>query len=312
MKLITRFAPSPTGPLHLGHAYSAMLAHDMSVAEGGDFLLRIDDLDQSRAREHWEEQIYEDLSWLGLSWATPCRKQSECQSQYDRALTALWDKGLLYECTCSRRDIRDAQSAPQEGAPLLGPDGLIYPGTCRAHSGVDEVPTNSRPKNVTLRLNLSKALSHPTWSSKLFTKRTAMPEELACFIEMGPLANTRAQTYEFTREQMLATIGDVVVCRKDMGAAYHLAVVVDDTAQKVNHVVRGDDLLEATMIHRILGHLIGNDVDLSYSPPNYYHHPLVRDDVGKRLAKRDDARAISKYRSEGASPQDIRKMVGLD
>ncbi|KAE9628535.1 tRNA glutamyl-Q(34) synthetase GluQRS [Parasedimentitalea maritima] len=313
MKFVTRFAPSPTGPLHLGHAYSALLAHDRAVEEYGEFLLRIDDLDQSRARSHWEEQIYDDLRWLGLTWREPCRKQSECQSQYDRALDTLWEKGFLYECSCSRRDIRESQSAPQEGAPLVGPDGLVYPGTCRQYAAPNERPVSKRPRNVTLRLNVSKAINHSCWSQTMFPPpRVGATTKFAYFSEEGKRANTQVQTYEFTSGHVISNIGDVVVCRKNMGAAYHLAVVVDDLAQKVNYVIRGEDLLEATMIHYLIGHLLDDDLEYKYFQPTYYHHRLIRDGAGKRLAKRDDARAISKYRSEGASPQDIRKMVGLD
>ncbi|MGB3246282.1 MAG: glutamate--tRNA ligase family protein, partial [Sulfitobacter sp.] len=130
MTFRTRFAPSPTGPLHLGHAYSALLAQDLAFAGNGDFLLRIEDIDQARARPEWEAQIYDDLEWLGLSWPQPVMRQSERLAAYRDALNTLWQRGLLYPCTCSRRDIADAASAPQEGGPQFGPDGLVYPGTC--------------------------------------------------------------------------------------------------------------------------------------------------------------------------------------
>lgn len=308
MKFITRFAPSPTGPLHLGHAYSAMLAHDKARVEGGDFLLRIDNLDQSRARDHWEDMIYEDLSWLGVTWIEPCRKQSMCQVQYNHALDTLWNMGLLYECKCTRRDIRNSQSAPQEGVPIVGPDGLIYPGTCRGLNRLDQDPVGLRPKNVTLRLNIAKAIIHRRWSENFVSTHVEHDQSYGQFSETGPRSNTQAQSYEFTSEFMLSCIGDVVVSRKNMGAAYHLAVVVDDQDQKVNHIVRGEDLLEATIIHLLIGHLLVAD----WQAPSYHHHKLIRDDTGKRLAKRDDARAIGKYRAEGATPQDIRKLVGLD
>lgn len=313
MKFVTRFAPSPTGPLHLGHAYSAMLAHDMAFSEGGDFLLRIDDLDQSRARDHWEKQIYDDLHWLGLWWQEPCRKQSKCQSQYDLALDILWGKGILYECTCSRRDIREAQSAPQEGLPQYGPDGLIYPGTCR-HSNRPNSPLHEpRPSNATLRLDMAKAIEYSFRGTTLFLPPRAIERKrYAYFGEYGANANTHTQSYEFTPEIMLKKIGDVVVCRKNMGAAYHLAVVVDDQEQGVSHVVRGEDLLEATMIHLLIGHLLDDEIHHYWLEPTYHHHKLIRDDSGKRLAKRDDARSIAKYREEGVTPLDIRKMVGLN
>ena len=261
--MITRFAPSPTGPLHLGHAYSALCAHDMARAAGGTCLLRIEDIDRSRARDSWEAQIYDDLRWLGLSWPMPVMRQSARGGAYRAALDQLWAAGLLYVCTCTRRDIKDALSAPQEGAPLLGPDGLIYPGTCRAKP----LPP-ARPANAVLRLNMAKATGDD-------------PDNLT------------------------GTIGDVVLARQDMGTSYHLSVVVDDAAQHITHVVRGEDLADATPIHTLLQRLLG------LPTPQYHHHRLIRDDAGRRLAKRDDARAIAKFRADGASPNDIRQMVGL-
>ncbi len=163
----TRFAPSPTGPLHLGHAYSALLAHDMAVKNGGDFLLRIEDIDRERAKPQWEEQIYQDLVWLGLYWPTPCLRQQTRQAAYDTALDKLWNMGLLYPCTCRRRDIQEALSAPQEGAPLMGPDGLVYP----VHVG--DVPAgffpeeHPRPMDTVLRLDMARA----TRESDLFKTR---------------------------------------------------------------------------------------------------------------------------------------------
>jgi len=304
---ITRFAPSPTGPLHLGHAYSALLAHDTAMAEGGTFLLRMDDLDQSRARSTWEAQIYEDLHWLGISWPTPVRKQSGCQADYDQALDVLWRKGLLYKCSCSRRDIKDAQSAPQEGAPQFGPDGLIYPGTCRPQTR----PSGPRPQNVTLRLDVSQAIAGHDLCPH-FTPRAGENLGVSSFVETGPHANTAIGQYEFTLEFILKQIGDFVVSRQNMGASYHLAVVVDDQEQGVTHVIRGADLLEATIIQTLIGWLLHDEIDQYWSQPQYHHHGLIRDDQGKRLAKRDDARAISKYRQDGASPADIRNLVGLD
>ncbi|WP_417713129.1 tRNA glutamyl-Q(34) synthetase GluQRS [Pseudophaeobacter arcticus] len=303
----TRFAPSPTGPLHLGHAYSALLAYDMAMAEGGKFMLRIDDLDQGRSRAVWEQQIYEDLKWLGIAWSAPVRKQSECQADYDQALDVLWRKGLLYACSCSRRDIKEAQSAPQEGQPLLGPDGLIYPGTCRPHNS----PSEPRPQNVTLRLDVTKALA-PQQAGCHFSPRAGDQMAVAAFQETGPRANTTIGQYEFSSEYILNQIGDFVVARQHMGASYHLAVVVDDQDQGVTHVVRGEDLLEATIIQVLIGWLLDDEIEQYWLQPVYHHHRLIRDEAGKRLAKRDDARAIAKYRRDGASPKDIRQLVGLD
>ncbi len=272
--MITRFAPSPTGPLHLGHAYSAMLAHDMARDAGGTFLLRIEDIDQTRARPEWEQKIYDDLSWLGLSWPTPVRRQSEHLPTYAATLDQLWNKGLLFPCHCTRRDIETAASAPQEGVPM-GPDGMIYPGTCKY------LPrSKQRPTGCALRLDMTKVAQQIS------------------YIE-------QEQTHSIPARFFTDAIGDVVLARKDMGTSYHLSVVIDDAAQNISHVIRGADLAEATPIHIILQKI------LNLPAPAYHHHHLIRDANGKRLAKRDDARAISKYRAEGASPNDIRRMVGL-
>jgi glutamyl-Q tRNA(Asp) synthetase len=290
--MITRFAPSPTGPLHLGHAYSALLAHDAAKDEGGCFHLRIDDLDQTRSRPEWEAQLKDDLQWLGVDWPEPCRRESEYMAEYEAALDRLWDMGLLYACTCTRRDIREALSAPQEGAPIHGPDGLVYPGTCRP----DTAPTNAqpRPREGTLRLDMRRAMAQPCFESS--------PIE---FAETGSGPSGDTGQIEITAEYMIQTVGDVVLARKDFGASYHLAVVIDDHAQSITHVIRGRDLFDATKIHVILQRLLG------LPTPIYHHHRLIRDDSGKRLAKRDDARAIAKYRAEGATPEAIRSMVGL-
>ncbi|WP_170330452.1 tRNA glutamyl-Q(34) synthetase GluQRS [Ruegeria arenilitoris] len=294
MTFITRFAPSPTGPLHLGHAYSAIVAHDIVTAQGGEFLLRIEDIDQSRSRKHWEEQIYDDLNWLGLNWPEPVMRQSERLDVYERALDRLWEQGLLYPCTCNRKDIAAAASAPQEGAPLHGPDGIIYPGTCRKDWATTDLP--ERPKEVPLRLNMAEATRQ---AANLFRSR-------ATFTELGLGPSGETGLIEFTPDELEKTIGDVVLSRRGMGTSYHLSVVLDDAEQGITRVIRGQDLFEATRIHVLLQTLLG------LPTPEYYHHNLIRDDAGKRLAKRDDARAISKYRQEGATPQDIRRMVGLD
>lgn len=269
--------------MHLGHAYSAILAHDMAIAKDGDFLIRIEDIDQSRARPEWEAQIYEDLTWLGLSWPTPVMRQSDRQAVYDDALDQLWQRGLLYPCHCSRADIAAAASAPQEGAPAYGPDGLIYPGTCRD----DHPRTGKRPKDFPLRLDMNKAV------------------ELLDFTMLFIENEGAKRNVEIRASTLINDIGDIVLARRDMGTSYHLSVVLDDAAQGITHVVRGQDLFEATKIHVVLQCLLG------LPTPIYHHHRLIRDDQGKRLAKRDDARAISLYRTEGKTPDDIRLMVGL-
>ncbi|WP_291733154.1 tRNA glutamyl-Q(34) synthetase GluQRS [Leisingera sp. F5] len=281
MTFTTRFAPSPTGPLHLGHAYSALLAHDMAVAEGGTFLLRIEDIDQSRARPAWEAQIYEDLHWLGLSWPQPVMRQSDRLPRYRAALDQLTALGLTYPCRCNRTDIEAAAGAPQEGVPQFGPDGRIYPGTCRNR------PASEASDRDVIRLNMEKAVR---------------AGDLRSFTETGPQFEGK---HQLDPEQLIPTVGDIILVRRSMGSSYHLSVVVDDADQGITHAVRGADLFEATQIHVLLQSL------LDLPTPVYHHHRLIRDENGKRLAKRDDARAIAKYRTEGATPQDIREMVGL-
>lgn len=277
MSFVTRFAPSPTGPLHLGHAYSACLAHDMARAAKGEFLLRIDDIDQSRARPQWEAQLIDDLTWLGLTWDRPIWRQSENFPHYQSQLDQLAARGLLYPCRCKRADIKAAASAPQEGVPQFGPDGLIYPGTCRNR------PLSERQPADALRLNLSKALD-----------QIATPLR---FTETGPL---HSGTYEITPDDLVLTVGDPVLARPHMAASYHFSVILDDAAQNVTHVIRGADLFEATALQVTLQAL------LALPTPLYHHHDLIRDAQGKRLAKRDDARALTAYRDQGLSPQDIR------
>lgn len=290
--MITRFAPSPTGPLHLGHAYSAMLAHDMAMAENGTFLLRIEDIDQSRARPEWEAQIYDDLQWLGLWWPEPVMRQSDRMDAYSDALDQLWERLLLYPCTCSRKDIIAAAGAPQEGAPRLGPDGVIYPRTCA--NGQERWMEIPRPTDTSLRLDMTDAtfgMGEHRNDPDVYWARVMSYHD--------------AGLVEFMPKTLIDTTGDIVLARKDMQTSYHLSVVIDDSAQGVTDVVRGADLADATSIHVVLQSLLG------LPTPRYHHHRLIRDENGKRLAKRDDARALSKYRTEGATPNDIRQLVGL-
>ncbi|MBT9383195.1 tRNA glutamyl-Q(34) synthetase GluQRS [Pseudooceanicola sp. CBS1P-1] len=283
----TRFAPSPTGPLHLGHAFSALIAHDLAQQAGGTFLLRIEDIDRSRARPQWEAQICDDLHWLGLTWPEPVMRQSDRLPAYHAALQRLWDMGLLYPCHCTRRDIAEAASAPQEGAaPVAGPDGLVYPGTCRP----DTPPRGAMPEGVTLRLDMARALAQ--------TRRLA-------FVECGAGPKGETGLIALPPEDLLHKVGDVVLSRPAMATSYHLSVVIDDAAQEITEVIRGQDLFEATAIHVLLQAL------LDLPTPLYRHHRLIRDAHGKRLAKRDDARALSLYRAQGITPAGIRELVGL-
>jgi glutamyl-Q tRNA(Asp) synthetase len=273
----TRFAPSPTGLLHLGHAYAALVAE--READPGQFLLRIEDIDRDRCRPEYETALQEDLTWLGLIWQKPVMRQSDRLAAYAAALREL--APLCYPCRCRRSDIRAALSAPQEGSLPAGPDGLIYPGTCRGRS------LDSAESGDVVRLDAARAFDTLGIDRIAFLDEVILPGE----------------PHQMTRDEFLKRIGDVILSRRGMGTSYHLAVVVDDAAQGINVVTRGQDLLDSTYIHVLLQKL------LQLPTPRYHHHPLIRDDAGKRLAKRDDARAIRHYREDGASPQDIRRMV---
>lgn len=280
MTFNTRFAPSPTGPLHLGHAYSALLAHDMARAAGGQFFLRIEDLDQSRVRPEWEELIYEDLTWLGIRWDAPPLRQSDRAAHYRDALTGPL-RDHIFACTCNRRDIMTAANAPQDGEPAMGPDGIVYPGTCVPQGAHDMTGLDWGAVNLRLRVDtLDQGPYH--------------------FVDTG----VNNGTHIFDIDEFSATIGAVVLWRRGY-AAYHLASVVDDAAQGITHVIRGLDLFEATQIHVVLQALLG------VPTPTYHHHRLITDDTGKRLAKRHDAKAIRLYRDQGYSVEAIRDLVGL-
>ena len=297
----TRFAPSPTGPLHLGHAYSALRAHDLAKDAGGKFILRIEDIDQGRSRKEWEALIHEDLRWLGLSWETPVLRQSERQDAYRAALDSLWQRDLLYVCTCNRRDVLSAASAPNEGEPLVGPDGIVYPGTCRSkprtHTAV--------PDGIALRLDMSSALKQFGMERSGLWEAARENGTFQAFQETGSGPNGEVGIIHSSYGHLLDNIGDVVLARREFGTSYHLSVVVDDAFQDVTHVVRGEDLFDATLIHVLLQNLLG------FEAPTYMHHRLVRDEAGNRLAKRHDSMAISTYREAGATPADIRSLVGL-
>ena len=287
MTFVTRFAPSPTGPLHLGHAYSAMLAHDLARAAHGTFLLRMEDIDRSRARPEWDARIADDLHWLGLSGPEPVMRQSERLEHYRAALSRLWERRLLFPCLCARRDILAAASAPHEGEPPMGPDGIVYPGTCRGRDRGGPLPAGA-----VLRLDMAAALA-------------AIGDAPLAFDETGSGPDGEHGRIAIDRDRLRAEVGDVVLARREMGTSYHLSVVLDDAAQGITDVVRGQDLFAATAVHVVLQRLLG------LGTPVYHHHGLIRDEAGRRLAKRDDARAIRLYREAGATPEDIRRIVGL-
>ena len=282
MSYVTRFAPSPSGYLHLGHAFSAITAYDRAQARGGTFELRIEDLDSARSKPEYEVAIREDLAWLGLDWPKPELRQSDRREIYAAAIDQLVEMDLCYPCRCRRRDIHAALSAPQEGAPVHGPDGPVYPGTCRGRTMAEAGPEDA------FRLDIAKAID------KL--------EGRLSFEETGPL---RPGSHEIDPGSMVREIGDVALARRGLGASYHLAVVVDDAHQRISEVVRGEDLFEATRIHALLQALLGLE------RPTYHHHDLIRDETGKRLAKRDDARSIREYRKAGLKQDDVRELTGI-
>ena len=291
---VERFAPSPTGRLHLGHAYSALLAFEAARSAGGVFRLRIEDLDQGRARAAFEAGIEEDLRWLGLNWPEPVVRQSERGDAYRAALATLDAMGLTYPCICTRRDIRAAaeapqegapqEVAPQEGAPAFGPDGAVYPGTCR---GAPPPPPTSP---YALRLDMAKAVG------------AVGPLR---FREIGSGPAGERGWVDVDKQALVNQAGDVVLARKDAAASYHLAVVVDDAAERVTCVTRGEDLFAATPIHALLQALLGAPT------PDYRHHRLIRDAAGARLAKRADSVALATLRTKGWTPDDVRAAIGL-
>lgn len=274
--LKTRFAPSPTGRLHLGHVYSAFRNAQIAREIGGTFFLRIENLDLERSGADFERGIFEDLAWLGLTWPDPVRRQSDHLDIYAAALNSLENMGLLFPCSCRRRDIRAALDA----TPTFGPDGPVYPGICRHR------PMSDRRPGDALRLDMGRAMEQI---------------EGLEFWETGPGAEGLIQVMP---KDLIGGIGDVVLRRRDTEMpAYHLAVVVDDAAQQITHVVRGQDLAEATAIHVLLQHLL----DLPH--PIYHHHALIRDDTGKRLAKSHQSRAIQTFREQGETPMDIQQRI---
>ena len=260
-EIVSRFAPSPTGLLHLGHAWSAIAAHDRARRAGGRFLLRIEDIDGTRSREEYVGAIERDLAWLGLGWDGPVVRQSARLDLYDAALDRLRVRGLLYPCFCTRAEIAASLSAPH------GDEGPVYPGTCR-HLPDEERARRLAGEQHAWRLDMTKAVSLGgplAWHDELAGTITATPK----------------------------THGDVVLARKDAPASYHLAVTVDDAAQGVTHVVRGRDLFAATHVHRLLQALLDLPV------PVYRHHALIGGPDGRRLAKRDRAPTLADLRAAG-------------
>jgi glutamyl-Q tRNA(Asp) synthetase len=271
--IITRFAPSPTGDLHLGHILAAKVARDLAKSvPDGQFLLRHEDIDAGRVKPEYYRHIEEDLEWLGLTWDGEPLRQSDRRKAYDEELGKLRELGLAYPCFCTRKDIQAALSAPH------GHGEILYPGTCR-HLDLAE---------TTLRIANGEGHSWRIDSAKAATLHGAL-----YFTDLR---------YGTTQVDP-AVNGDVVLARKDIGTAYHLAVVLDDEFQDITHVTRGEDLLGATHVQRQLQAI------LRFREPVYLHHSLVRDDHGKRLAKRDAARSIRILREQRLSPGEVMAML---
>lgn len=294
---VERFAPSPTGALHLGNAYSALRAYDAARAAGGRFLLRIEDIDQTRCRPELEAAMLEALDWLGLTWETPVMRQSERMAAYGDAIDSLRGRELLYPCFCSRKEIDAALSAPQEGAaPHYGPDGPVYPGTCRGLTAAERSARIARGDAHGMRLDMRKAIA--ALGGAGVVKKLSFKE-----LDQGPKGEKGRIALD--PDGLIQRIGDALIAGKDRGASYHLAVVVDDAAQGITHVTRGRDLFDATKIHRILQALLGRPT------PLYRHHRLIRNAEGKRLSKRDKDQSLASLRAEGLTPADLRKMLEL-
>lgn len=285
---IFRFAPSPNGRLHLGHAYSALLNADFARRFAGRLLLRIEDIDLTRCRPVFEQGIYEDLVWLGLRWEEPVRRQSEHFDLYRATALDLKDRGVLYPCFCSRTDIAAAAARREGGAglPRCDPDGaLLYPGTCKALD----------PAEAHRRIGAGEAHA---W-------RIDMPK--AEGLAGGPLAYWRIDRNGSCErvEARPARWGDVVIVRKDAPTSYHLSVVVDDALQGISHVVRGKDLEAATDLHVLLQGLLG------LPTPLYHHHDLIRDDTGDKLSKNRQSEALADLRARGVTAVEVRKRLGF-
>lgn len=280
----TRFAPSPTGYLHLGHAFAALTAYDAASAPGSAFVARVEDIDRPRCRPEYEAAILEDLAWLGLEWELPVRRQSEHFDDYAAALASLDGLGVLYPCFCTRREIAE-EVARAVDAPH-GPEGPLYPGTCRGLSP-ERRAARMKTDRYALRLDIAKAREYLQFPIR-FDERGRGPagERGLCRVEPELL-------------------GDVVVARKGLPASYHLAVVVDDALQGIELVTRGEDLFHATHIQRVLQDLLG------LTAPVYAHHRLIVDENGNKFSKRNEVVTLRALRAAGVTPAEIRKRLGL-
>ena len=289
MPPVFRFAPSPNGYLHLGHALSALINADMARASGGRLLLRIEDIDQTRSRREFETAIHEDLAWLGLQWEQPVRRQSEHFDDYHAALAKLESEGLVYPSFESRAEIAALVAERESQGPWPSdPDGVpLYPGLAKDMPEADRRRRIDAGEPYALRLDMAAAVTRAgalTWREG----------------GQGPTGETG------TVAAHPAAWGDVIVARKETPTSYHLAVVVDDAAQGITEVVRGRDLFHATDVHRLLQALLG------LRAPHYHHHRLILDATGRKLSKSTSATGLRELRAAGANPANIRELVGLD
>lgn len=282
MSFATRFAPSPTGYLHRGHAYSALTAYAAARAAGGRFILRIEDIDATRSRPDYEAAIYEDLAWLGLEWETPVRRQSEHLADYHAALAGLAERGLVYRCFRTRKEIaEDIARAPHGAMEVFRGSPL---------PAAEEARRLGAGEAFAWRLSLEAA------------ERELGGFEGLTFVEEGQ--GPAGETGLIQANPALG--GDVVLARKDVGVAYHLAVVVDDALQDITHVIRGQDLFEAAHVQRLLQALLG------LPTPVYRHHLLLLGPDGKRFAKRDRAETLAELRRRGVTPAELRREMGFE
>lgn len=288
MSFVTRFAPSPTGLLHLGHAYSAILAHDAARAAGGIFLLRIEDIDATRCRPDFEAATFEDLAWLGLNWPAPIRRQSEHMADYAAALDRLRALGVVYRCFLTRKEIAEQALSAPHGAGESS-DGVIYRGPSQPMSVDEEEARMARGESFAWRLSIrySQDLLGEDFARLVFVER---PER------------SKAEQIVGARPELL---GDVILARKDTPTSYHLSVVHDDALQGVTHIIRGEDLRASTHVHVLLQRLLG------LPTPLYHHHHLLTGPNGKRYAKRDKSLTLAALRAAGVSPAEIRSRIGL-
>lgn len=284
---VFRFAPSPNGRLHLGHAFSAILNHDMAKATGGRFLLRIEDIDLTRCTAEFEQAIYTDLEWLGLGWEMPVRRQSDHFEHYKEGLEHLIEAGLAYPSFLSRQETKAFVASFEAGGKTWprDPDGApLYPPLDKQRSSAEVTRLLSSGSKHAWRLDMGKAIStlqHPiTWKEN----------------GTGTMTTVQAQP---------AAWGDVVLSRSDAPSSYHLSVVLDDALQDVSDVVRGMDLYHATSVHRLLQEL------LSLPAPKYHHHGLILDDEGKKLSKSIASTSLNALRDRGLRPSDIRSLLGI-